>query len=122
MPITISLPDDALATDTGQLPANASLHDRAVHALRQVLDPELPLNIYDLGLIYGIALDDTARTAHLTMTLTAPNCPVAGELPEQARLAVQTATGYATTVTLTFTPPWNKDTLPLDAKLALGLL
>jgi FeS assembly SUF system protein len=114
--------DDDIALDTGVLAADAGLHDKAVHALRNVYDPELPINIYDLGLIYGIALDEAAGTAHITMTLTAPNCPVAEELPRQAQAAVAEATGLQTTLKLTFDPPWTKDNLPLEAKLALGLL
>ncbi len=121
MPIHI-LTEDATAADTGTLPADSSLKDKAIHALRNVMDPELPLNIYDLGLIYGLDINESAQTAHITMTLTAPNCPVAEELPRQAQQAVQTATGYPTTLTLTFSPPWKKDNLPLEAKLALGLL
>lgn len=114
--------DDDLSLDTGALPSDASVHDKAIHALRNVYDPELPINIYDLGLIYKVSLDDTAKTAHILMTLTAPNCPVAEELPRQAQNAVQNATGYATTLNLTFDPPWKKENLPLEAKLALGLL
>ncbi len=114
--------DEATAADTGTLAPDTPLREKAIHALRNVIDPELPLNIYYLGLIYGLEIDETARTAHLTMTLTAPNCPVAEELPRQAQQAVARATGLAATVTLTFTPPWNKDNLPLEAKLALGLL
>lgn len=121
MPIKIETSAD-LAADTGQLPGNATLHEKAVHALRQVMDPELPLNIYDLGLIYNLTLDDTTRNATLTMTLTAPNCPVAEELPKAAQAAVANATGYTTKVVLTFDPPWDKAKLPLEAKLALGLL
>lgn len=114
--------DEAIAADTGLLNSDASLRDKAIHALRQVMDPELPLNIYDLGLIYGLELNDTARTALLTMTLTAPNCPVAEELPKQAQAAVAQATGYATDIKLTFDPPWNRENLPIEAKLALGIL
>lgn len=121
MPIHIVTEED-LRSDTGTLPADASVHDKAVHALRNVYDPELPINIYDLGLIYKIDLNDAEKTAHLTMTLTAPNCPVAEELPRQAQNAVANATGYATSLTLTFDPPWKKENLPLEAKLALGLL
>ncbi|MFO0500393.1 MAG: iron-sulfur cluster assembly protein [Pseudomonadota bacterium] len=121
MPIQIlSTPDTA--ADTGQLASTATLHEKAVHALRQVMDPELPLNIYDLGLIYGLELDETTRTALLTMTLTAPNCPVAEELPKQAQAAVVKTTGYEVEVKLTFDPPWNRENLPIEAKLALGIL
>lgn len=121
MPIQI-LTDDDTAANTGTLPADTPLRERAIHALRNVYDPELPINIYDLGLIYNLDLDENSQTAHITMTLTAPNCPVAEELPKQAQSAVSQATGFATTLTLTFTPPWNKNNLPLEAKLALGLL
>ncbi len=121
MPIKI-LTDAAVAADTGQLAHDATLQEQAIHALRQVMDPELPLNIYDLGLIYDLRLDDAARTAEITMTLTAPNCPVAEELPKAAQAAVANATGYNTRIILTFDPPWDKNKLPLEAKLALGLL
>lgn len=116
------LTDEDLVHDTGALPENTPLRERAIHALRNVYDPELPLNIYDLGLIYQLDLDENTRSAHILMTLTAPNCPVAEELPKAAQNAVSQATGFATTLTLTFTPAWNKNNLPLEAKLALGLL
>lgn len=116
------LTDETTAADTGTLAANTPLRDKAIHALRNVMDPELPLNIYDLGLIYALDIDEAAQTAHVTMTLTAPNCPVAEELPKQVQAAVSQATQFPTTLTLTFTPPWNKNNLPLEAKLALGLL
>lgn len=121
MAIKILTPED-VAADTGTLPATATLHEKAVHALRTIMDPELPLNIYDLGLIYNLALNEADKTAHITMTLTAPNCPVAEELPRQVQQAVADATGYKTTLTLTFDPPWSKENLPLEAKLALGIL
>ena len=114
--------DAEIAADTGQLQSDATLREKAIHALRQVMDPELPLNIYDLGLIYGLDLNDTDRTALLTMTLTAPNCPVAEELPKQAQAAVANAIGYEVQVKLTFDPPWNRENLPIEAKLALGIL
>ena len=121
MPVKI-LTDDAIAQDTGTLPAGAPLREKAIHALRSVMDPELPLNIYDLGLIYRLDLNDADKTAHITMTLTAPNCPVAEELPRQVQATVAEATGYTTTLTLTFDPPWSRENLPLEAKLALGIL
>jgi metal-sulfur cluster biosynthetic enzyme len=121
MPVTI-ITENTIAHDDGRLPATASLHERAVHALRQVMDPELPLNIYDLGLVYKLDINPTTQTAHILMTLTAPNCPVAGELPEHARQAVATATGFTTTLTITFDPPWDKKNLSLEAKLSLGIL
>ncbi|NBU72622.1 MAG: DUF59 domain-containing protein [Proteobacteria bacterium] len=122
MPKIIIQTDANTAQNTGILNINATLQQKAIHALRQVLDPELPLNIYDLGLIYGLDINEAARTAHITMTLTAPNCPVAEELPKQAQQAVEKATNLTTTLTLTFTPKWSKENLNLEAKLALGLL
>lgn len=121
MPVQI-LTDPLIASDDGLLHGSTPVRARAIHALRTVMDPELPLNIYDLGLIYALEMDDEARTAHVIMTLTAPNCPVAEELPRQVQATVAKATGYTTTLTLTFTPPWSKENLPIEAKLALGLL
>ena len=95
------LTEDDTAADTGTLAADAPLQEKAIHALRNVYDPELPINIYDLGLIYTLELNADTQTAHITMTLTAPNCPVAEELPKQAQQAVASATGYTTTLTLT---------------------
>lgn len=120
--VKITIADEDVALDRGGLAADAGLRERAVHALRNVYDPELPINIYDLGLIYGLDIDEAKGTAHLTMTLTAPNCPVAEELPKQAQEAVSRATGLATTLKLTFDPPWNKNGLSFEVKLALGLL
>ncbi|RYG60944.1 MAG: DUF59 domain-containing protein [Alphaproteobacteria bacterium] len=122
MAVKITIADDDVALDTGGIAADAPLREKAIHALRNVYDPELPINIYDLGLIYGLEIDEPAAKAHITMTLTAPNCPVAEELPRQAQAAVAAATGFATTLKLTFDPPWNKNDLTLDVKLALGLL
>lgn len=122
MAVRITIADEDVKLDTGGVAVDATLQEKAVHALRNVYDPELPINIYDLGLIYGLELDEAAGTAHIIMTLTAPNCPVAEELPKQAQEAVSQATGLATTLKLTFDPPWNKNDLSFDVKLALGLL
>lgn len=121
MPVKI-ISDESTAQNTGALAPDATLHEKTLHALRQIMDPELPLNIYDLGLIYKLELNEAARTAHITMTLTAPNCPVAEELPRQVQAAVAEVTGFTTTLTLTFDPPWKKENLSLEAKLALGIL
>ncbi len=90
-------------------------------ALKRVYDPEMPVNIYDLGLIYGLDVDGQGRV-EIRMTLTAPNCPVAGSLPasvEQAVRAVPGVTGVK--LELTFDPPWSKDRMSEAAKLALGI-
>ena len=82
-------------------------------------DPEIPVNLYDLGLIYNIAQDEYGNVAIL-MTLTAPACPVAGILPQQVADAVsQAIDGRQVTVTLTWQPTWHKDMMSEDAKLAL---
>lgn len=88
-------------------------------ALRTVHDPEIPINIYDLGLIYGCEVDDRGD-CEIVMTLTAPACPVAGEMPQQVADAVAGVAGIGVvTVTLTWSPPWRPDMMSEDAKLAL---
>ncbi len=88
-------------------------------ALRSVYDPEIPVNIYDLGLIYECTMQDDGNV-DITMTLTAPACPVAGEMPGQVAQAVADVDGVGeVTVTLTWTPPWTPDSMSEDAKMAL---
>ena len=97
------------------------LEDQVIAALKKVYDPEMPVNIYELGLIYAVDVDAEGRAA-IRMTLTAPNCPVAGSLPaevERAARAVPGVTGVK--LELTFDPPWTKDRMSEAAKLALGL-
>jgi FeS assembly SUF system protein len=100
-----------------------SLNDQVVAALKTVYDPEMPLNIYELGLIYEVAVDDAAAgQVRIRMTLTAPNCPVAGSLPAEVERAVRAVPGVTgVTLTLTFDPPWSKDRMSEAAKLALGI-
>ena len=98
-----------------------NLKQQVIAALKKVYDPEMPVNIYELGLIYDCAVDDAGQVA-IRMTLTAPNCPVAGSLPadvERAARAVPGVTGVK--LELTFDPPWTKDRMSEAAKLALGL-
>ena len=98
-----------------------SLHDQIIAALKTVYDPEMPVNIYELGLIYGVSVDDRGGV-EIHMTLTAPNCPVAGTLPGDVERAVRAVPGVtAVKVELTFDPPWTKDRMSEAAKLALGL-
>jgi FeS assembly SUF system protein len=99
-----------------------ALEAKIMTALRQVYDPEIPVNIYDLGLIYEIRVDDDHK-AHITMTLTSPNCPVAESLPGEVREAVLDIEGIGEAeITLTFDPPWDKNMMTDEAKLDLGLL
>ncbi len=98
-----------------------SLHDDIVAALKKVYDPEMPVNIYDMGLIYSVDADARGRAA-IRMTLTAPNCPVAGSLPAEVERAVRAVPGVSeVAVELTFDPPWSKERMSEDARLALGL-
>jgi len=98
-----------------------SVKDQIIAALKTVYDPEMPVNIYELGLIYGVSVDDNGR-ADIRMTLTAPNCPVAGSLPAEVERAVRAVPGVADVkLELTFDPPWTKDRMSEAAKLALGL-
>ncbi|MEX0758928.1 MAG: DUF59 domain-containing protein [Tistlia sp.] len=90
-------------------------------AMREVYDPEIPVNIYDLGLIYGLEIAGDG-TVDVTMTLTAPACPVAGTLPGEVARAIATVPGTGeVTVTLTWDPPWDKEKMTEDARLALGI-
>ena len=98
-----------------------NLQDNVIAALKKVYDPEMPVNIYELGLIYGIDVDPMGRV-EIRMTLTAPNCPVAGTLPGDAERAARSVAGVTDVkVELTFDPPWTKARMSEAAKLALGL-
>jgi len=98
-----------------------NLKDQVVLALRRVYDPEIPINIYELGLVYGLEVDDAGNVA-IRMTLTAPNCPVAGSLPADVERAARSVAGVTSVkVELTFDPPWSKDRMSEAAKLALGI-
>ncbi len=93
-----------------------------VRALRQVHDPEIPVNIYDLGLIYNIDIND-AQKVTVTMTLTAPNCPMADQLLDDVHAAVKDVPGVTDVeIRLTFDPPWDKSRMSEEAMLELGLL
>lgn len=98
-----------------------NLRDQVIAALKKVYDPEMPVNIYELGLIYGCEVDEQGRAA-LRMTLTAPNCPVAGSLPAEVERAARAVPGVTDVkLELTFDPPWSKDRMSEAAKLALGI-
>ena len=97
-----------------------TLHDRVIAALKTVYDPEMPVNIYELGLIYGLTVAADG-VVEVSMTLTAPNCPVAGTLPGDVERAVRAVPGVSgVKLELTFDPPWSKDRMSEAAKLALG--
>ncbi len=99
-----------------------ALEDSVVKALRTVYDPEIPVNIYDLGLIYAVEAAEDGKVS-ITMTLTAPTCPVAGTLPAQVEAAVRGVEGVTdVTVELTFDPPWDQSRISPEALLELGLM
>lgn len=93
-----------------------------VLALKNIYDPEIPVNIYDLGLIYELDLTPDG-VAHVTMTLTAPNCPMADQLLEQVQEDVKKVEGVEKVdVVLTFDPPWDRSRISEEALLELGML
>ena len=99
-----------------------SKEEEIVNALKTIFDPEIPVNIYDLGLIYEVNVDKEGK-ANVVMTLTSPNCPVAESLPEEVFDKVSEVEGIThVDVNLTFDPPWTKDMLSEEALLELGLL
>ncbi|TVQ57849.1 MAG: SUF system Fe-S cluster assembly protein [Rhodobacteraceae bacterium] len=98
------------------------LFDSITEALRTVFDPEIPVNIYDLGLVYRIEIDAESNV-RVDMTLTAPGCPVAGEMPGWVADAVLAAPGVKTVdVQLVWEPPWGMDRMSDEAKLELGFM
>ena len=110
--VAVDIPEDEIARIT----------DDVVAALKGVYDPEIPVDIYELGLIYQVDLEDD-RTLKVEMTLTAPGCPVAGEMPGWVRDAVEAVEGVERAdVTLTFDPPWTPDRMTDEARLQLNML
>lgn len=95
---------------------------QVINALKHVFDPEIPVNIYDLGLIYELKIDDDFNV-YVLMTLTTPNCPVAEDMPGMVLEEIRKVEGVKEVkVDLTFEPPWDKDMLSEAALLELGLL
>jgi FeS assembly SUF system protein len=100
----------------------AILNERVVQVLKTIFDPEIPVNIYDLGLIYEININNEG-IAEILMTLTAPNCPVAEDLPVEVHDKVAAAEGISgCNVTLTFDPPWDRVMISDEGLLELGFL
>ena len=98
------------------------LEGEVAEQIRTVYDPEIPVNVYDLGLIYDIRIDDE-KNAHIVMTLTSPMCPVAESLPGEVEVAAGKTPGIGrVTVELTWDPPFSLDRVSEDVKLMLGLI
>jgi FeS assembly SUF system protein len=100
----------------------ADLEKQVVEALRTCYDPEIPVNVHELGLIYGVEIDEGGAVA-VRMTLTAPNCPAAQELPAQVEAAVAAVPGVtAARVEVVFDPPWESCMMSEAARLQLGMM
>jgi FeS assembly SUF system protein len=98
------------------------LHDAVIAALKEIYDPEIPVNIYDLGLIYGVEITDESD-ALVTMTLTTPHCPVAESMPGEVELRAASVPGVRDAeVSLVWDPPWAPDKMSDEARLELGML
>jgi FeS assembly SUF system protein len=123
--------DDRLDSDAPNLPMTSAgsaippeqlerLTADIIEALKSVYDPELPADIYELGLIYKVDIDDDRNVA-IEMTLTAPGCPVAGEMPGWVENAVSLVPGVANvTVSMVFDPPWDQGRMSEEARVALN--
>ena len=113
----------AVSPPAGDIPPDelARITDDVVEALKTVYDPEIPVDIYELGLIYKVDLEED-RTLKVQMSLTAPGCPVAGEMPGWVQEAVEKVDGVQRAqVELTFEPPWTPDRMSDEARLALNM-
>jgi len=98
------------------------LRNQIIDQLKTVFDPEIPVNIYDLGLIYEVKVNDEGK-AHILMTLTAPACPAAEIIPEEVREKSSSVEGVEEVeVELTFDPPWDKEMMSEEAMLELGFM
>ena len=99
-----------------------SLEEKIVQMLRTVYDPEIPVNVYDLGLIYNVDIDDD-KNVRIEMTLTAPNCPAADFIMEDVRMKVETIDEVKSVdLQLVFDPEWDREMMSEEAKLELGFL
>lgn len=102
--------------------AGAELSEKVVDALKTIFDPEIPVNIYDLGLIYKVTVNDDS-SVDIVMTLTAPGCPVAQTFPGTIENAIKAVDGIKdVAVELTWEPPWSQDRMSEEARLELGFL
>ena len=98
------------------------MHDAVIEALKEIYDPEIPVNIYDLGLIYGVEVTPDADVV-ITMTLTTPHCPVAESMPGEVELRASSVPGVRDAeVNLVWDPPWDPAKMSDEARLELGML
>ena len=110
-------------TNTVNLPDADEMEAKIIAALKTVYDPEIPVDVYELGLIYSLNVDPLGNHADGQMTLTAPGCPVAGEMPGWVANAVEPLPGVKQVdVQMTFDPPWGMDMMSDEARLELGFI
>ncbi len=102
---------------------NSPINIEAVYAqIKTVFDPEIPVNVYELGLIYDVQIPEPGKVK-VVMTLTAPACPAAEQIPSEIKSKIRTVSGVnEVEIELTFEPPWDKDMMTEEAKLELGML
>ena len=120
---------DSLSGSLAQKPAGdaagepgGALYEAVIDALKEIYDPEIPVNIYELGLIYGVDITDDGH-ASVQMTLTTPHCPVAESMPAEVELRVGAVPGVGTVdVNLVWDPPWDPTKMSDEARLELGML
>ena len=117
--------DGFLKQQPPELPSGepgGSVYDGVIEALKEIYDPEIPVNIYDLGLIYGVDVTEDGHVV-VTMTLTTPHCPVAESMPGEVELRVGAVPGVGDAeVNLVWDPPWDPQKMSDEAKLELGML
>jgi FeS assembly SUF system protein len=110
------------APDTVRRPEIDALAERVIDTLHTVYDPEIPVDIFELGLIYKIDIDDDQHV-HIQMTLTSPACPVAGTLPDEVKTKVEAVDGVSgATVDVVWDPPWHPSMMTEEAQLELGMM
>jgi len=98
------------------------LENKVVEVLKTIYDPEIPVDVFELGLIYEVKIDED-KNVEIDMTLTSPNCPVAESMPKEVEDKIAMIEGVASSkVTIVFDPPWDKDMMSEEAKLELGFL
>lgn len=110
------------SVETREMPAKREIEDRTIAVIKTIFDPEIPVDIYELGLIYDVKVD-AEFNVHITMTLTSPSCPVAESLPLEVEEKVAGAKGIKSAkVEIVFDPPWDKSMMSEEALFELGFM
>ena len=121
--IRITLPLQKKIVESGNQIHHSPFEAKIIAALRSVFDPEIPVNIYDLGLIYNLQINEQTNDVYILMTLTSPNCPVAEDMPLQVQETVKIVEGVGNVIVeLTFEPPWDRNMISESGMLELGFL